>query len=106
MPSLARDATTRDLVRRPRTRHEQAAEQDLAAGGPEQRMLMHGATKAKGAIYLSRKGDRVVAALFYKAHGRDFRRQVGLVSASSRAEALKQAWDSARRKGLAGAPDP
>lgn len=90
----------RALVQAPRSPEAEEREQDEAAGDREARVVTRGAVRTKAKVRLSIKSGKVQAALFYKAHGRDFRRPIGSIDAQDRKMALKTAWDMAKVKGM------
>jgi DNA mismatch endonuclease (patch repair protein) len=91
-----------DVLRGPSRRSESAAEQDAAAGGREERLirLADGGT-ATASVWLHRPaGRRVYAYLRYKHARRNHRFYLGDVSAPTREEALRLAWELAKKKNL------
>ena len=80
---------------------ERTAEQDLAAGGRENRIIALGdhAVLASVALRRKRDGRRVYAYLRWSDHGRTAERYLGEVSQATRAANLAQAWR------MAAAPD-
>lgn len=83
---------------------ERAAEQDLAAGGREMRLVrLPNGRSARASIELkefTRTPGRTWAYLRYTVAGKTVAVYVGKVTAPSRAEALARAWSLARTKGL------
>ena len=83
---------------------DRVAEQDAAAGGREKRMVrLPGGKTARASIELkefTRTPGRTWAYLRYSVGGKTVTVYVGNVTAPSRAEALKLAWQLARSKGL------
>jgi DNA mismatch endonuclease (patch repair protein) len=87
------------------SRAERAAEQDLAAGGRQHRIVMLGDLAVVASVALRRKRDgrRVYAYLRWSDHGRTAERYLGEVDQATRAANLELAWllaagsDSPRR---------
>lgn len=85
------------------TRAERSAEQDRAAGGKERRRVaLESGKLATASVELKRlpKGRRVYGYLRYSDGSHTVNRYIGEVTADSREQALKRAWDVARAKGL------
>jgi len=76
------------------SRAERAAEQDLAAGGRENRLITLGdhAVLASVALRRKRDGRRLYAYLRWSDHGRTAERYLGEVTQVTRATNLAQAW--------------
>jgi DNA mismatch endonuclease (patch repair protein) len=80
-----------------------SAEQDAAAGGLHRRQVRVSETEtATGSIEIKEPppGNRRWAYLRYSLGGKTVNRYVGRVTAATRAEQLRQAWELARRNGL------
>ena len=76
----------------PRSRSLAAAEQDQAAGGRERRMIRTGRHRATGSVWLKRVNGYAYAYLRWSAGGQHRGRYIGRITATSRAEALAEAW--------------
>jgi hypothetical protein len=89
------------LFRRPTSRSADDQEQDQSAGGRSMRMVeLPGGTRTSGKIRLHPAEQGARALLYYRAHGRDFQKEIGIFDPTERAEILAQAWNVARERGL------
>lgn len=101
-PRWPADPPPAEVLRSPSTRAERVAEQGVAAGGREARLvrLRDGGTATASILLHRPQGRRTYAYLRYKRGGRNHRYYVGEATAATRPEALRRAWKLAQDKGL------
>jgi DNA mismatch endonuclease (patch repair protein) len=88
---------------------ENAEEQDRAAGGREQRMVVRPSGKislASVQLTLDKSGRTARAVLRYRGAVETVTKSIGAVTASTREAQLKEAWDKAKALGLLGRSAP
>lgn len=97
---VANDATWRSPPHQ--SRQAYAAEQDLAAGGRENRVVQLSRGTALASVALRRKTDRrrVYAYLRWSDRGKTIERYIGQVNKPSRTTNLCEAWQLVARRGL------
>jgi len=88
------------------TRAERAAEQDKAAGGRKNRMVIVSGQAILCSVALRRKRDgrRVYAYLRWSNHGRTAERYLGEVDEATRSENLARAWSLATASDVTSEP--
>jgi DNA mismatch endonuclease, patch repair protein len=90
------------------SRAERAAEQDSAANGRENRLIIAGNQTVLASVALRRKHDgrRVYAYIRWSDHGRTAERYLGEVDQATRAANLAQAWRAAAEGRTGSQPPP
>ena len=80
---------------------QRSAEQDLAAGGRDRRLVRTASGETLASVYFRRpSGRRVYGYLRWSDQGRTVERFVCEVDAATRAANLAQAWRTAHQRGL------
>lgn len=98
-----KDVPDSAILKSPPSAAERSAEQDEAAGGRKRRLVKRPDGRSGTAsvqLFRTQGSRRIYATIRYKVQSRTVSRYLGEVSAPTRADALKKAWQLARKKRL------